>query len=383
MKIAVLGAGLVGRAIAWDMVRSEGIEKVLLIDSDPERLQDGRNFAGDAEARILDVTDNEALRKTMVGYDAAVSCVPYRFNVGIAEACINTGVHMCDLGGNNDVVDAQFRLSENAEKAGVTIVPDCGLAPGMASVWAMAGVEVLDSCESVRIRCGGLPVDPIPPFNYMKLFSMTGLINEYIEPCRIVDDGEIVVVDGLSGLESISFPPPFEKMEAFYTSGGTSTLVTTLRDRVLEINYKTVRYPGHCVLFRAMAAVGLTDSDPVVAEGKTVSPRALLEVLLDRHLPSAGADVTLLRVDCIGTLNGKPVTVRYQIVDFADTENGLSSMMRCTGFPAAAVARMMADGTISRRGTVSQELVVPADRLEDDLRARGVILERSIISGNL
>jgi lysine 6-dehydrogenase len=381
VKIAVIGAGLMGRAIAWDMIRSEGVEKVLLLDSNPESLSDGRDFAGEVEIKIVDAGDEKALTKALKGCDSAVSCVPYRFNELITKVCIEVGTHLCDLGGNNDVVDAQFRLSDKAASRGVTVIPDCGLAPGMASVWAWAGVEALDSCHSVVIRCGGLPVDPQPPFNYMKLFSMTGLINEYVEPCRILLDGDLVTVDGMSGLERINFPEPFEDLEAFYTSGGTSTLVSTLRKRVRNLNYKTIRYPGHCELIRAMMAIGLTSYDPIVVDGVVVNPRRTLEALLDRHLPSGGADVTLLRVDAIGELNGEKITIRFQLIDYADSVNGISSMMRCTGFPAAAVARMMADGTISRRGVIPQEIAVPADRLMTDLAARGVEIERTVLRG--
>lgn len=379
MKIAVLGAGLMGRAIAWDLLGSEGVEKVLLIDSDKDRLVSGAAFADDVETKVFDVADSKMLIKTLQGYDAAVSCVPYRFNEGITAACIEAGAHMCDLGGNNDTVDAQFRLSNRAKEQGVTVIPDCGLAPGMASTWAMAGVEALDECESVHIRVGGLPADPVPPLNYMKLFSMTGLINEYIEPCRVISEGQLAIVEGLSGLEKLSFPPPFEELEAFYTSGGTSTLVATLMGRVRNLDYKTIRYPGHCSHFRVMAAIGLTDYGPIIVEGREVSPRKTLEALLDSYLPSTGVDVTLMRVDCTRVVEGKRKTVRHQMVDYADSATGLTSMMRCTGFPAAAVARMMADGTITDRGVIPQETVVPAERLAEELRERGVEIEQSVL----
>jgi len=379
MRIGVIGAGLMGRAIAWDMVRSEGVEHVLLLDNDTGRLESAKSFAGDVETRICDAGDLASVAGAIAGCGAAVSCVPYRFNEGLTAACIDSGVHFCDLGGNNSVVDAQFDMSERAKANDVAVVPDCGLAPGMASTWAMAGVEALDEVERVSIRCGGLPVEPLPPLNYMKLFSMTGLINEYVEPCRTISDGVEVTVDGLSGLEDVSFPEPFGELEAFYTSGGTSTLVSTLRGRVRELDYKTIRYPGHCRLMRAMVAIGLADSGPLTVDGQPVSPRRTLEALLDRHLPSAGIDVTLLRIDCMGQLEGQTATIRHQLIDYADSENGLSSMQRCTGFPAAAVARMLAEGSIGERGTLPQELAVPAGRLAAELAARGVEIKRTVL----
>lgn len=378
MKIAVLGAGLMGRAAAWDLARSEGVEEVLLLDADEEQLKEGSKFAGDVQARLCNVSNTKELKSAMSGYDVAVSCVPYRFNVGIAEVCIEVGAGMVDLGGNNDVVDAQFDLSDKAQAAGVTIIPDCGLAPGMASVWAMAGVDELDECDSVEIRCGGLPVNPKPPLNYMQLFSINGLINEYIEPCRILDNGNIIIVDGMSGLETLSFPAPFEEMEAFYTSGGTSTLVKTLKPRINSLNYKTVRYPGHIQYFRVMASLGLTDSNKISVGGREVVPRQVFQELLRRNLPDSGPDVTLLRIDCKGTKAGKPTMIRHQIIDYADEQTGLSSMMRCTALPATAIARMIGDGTISVRGTQPQELVVPPDRLMKDLAKRNIRVDNSV-----
>lgn len=381
MNIAILGAGLMGRAAAWDMVRSDGVDKVLLLDSDEARLKDGVAFAGDVISKLCDVADVATLESLLGEYDVAVSCVPYHFNVGIAEACIASGTSMVDLGGNNVVVDAQFALSDNAREAGVTIIPDCGLAPGMASVWAMAGANELDECDAVHIRCGGLPVNPQPPLNYMQLFSMNGLINEYIEPCRIIEKGEEKIVDGMSGLEELSFPEPFEKMEAFYTSGGTSTLVKTLKPRVENIDYKTIRYPGHIQHFQVMTSIGLTSSEEIQVNGTKVSPRSLLQHLLAENLPDGGPDVTLLRIDCEGYLEDVPTLVRYQLIDYADEKTGLSSMMRCTALPATAIARMIGDGTISIRGTQSQEMVVPPERLQQDLANRGVMVEKTLYTG--
>jgi lysine 6-dehydrogenase len=378
MKIAVFGAGLMGRAAAWDMVRSAGVEKVLLLDGDEKQLREGSAFAGNVEAQVCDAGDLAAARAAIEGCNVVVSCVPYRYNRGLAEICIDAGAGMVDLGGNNDVVDAQFALSDRARERGVTIIPDCGLAPGMASIWAMAGADELDECESIRMLCGGLPVHPQPPLNYMRLFSMGGLINEYIEPCRIIVDGVEQLVDGMSGLEEVSFPAPFEKMEAFYTSGGTSTLVKTLKPRVRSLEYKTVRYPGHIQHFRVIHAIGLTRSDEIGVDGARVAPRRLLEKLLQDYLPDSGPDVTLLRVDCTGTLDGAETLVRHQLIDYADEKNGHSSMMRCTSFPATAIARMIGDGTIAMKGTQPQELVVPAETLRAELAKRGIKVERSI-----
>jgi lysine 6-dehydrogenase len=149
------------------------------------------------------------------------------------------------LGGNNYIVDAQLALDEAAKKANINIVPDCGLAPGMVSVLAMHGANRFDETEEIHIRVGGLPQTPKPPLDYQLVFSVEGLINEYIESARVIRDGKIIEVNSMTELETLAFDG-FSALEAFQTSGGTSTLPDTFCGKVKELDYKTIRYAGHC-----------------------------------------------------------------------------------------------------------------------------------------
>lgn len=381
MKITVIGAGSMGRAAARDLVESKDVEQVQLLESREAILKEGAAFAGDVIANVCDASDYEALKNRLEGYDVALSCVPYNHNLNVLAACLAAKCSMVDLGGNNDVVDAQYALSEKAKEAGITVIPDAGLAPGMVGIWAMAGADELDECEYVNIYCGGLPVEPKPPLNYMRVFSINGLINEYIEPCRIVEDGEVKTVPGMSGVEIVNFDPPFEEMEAFYTSGGTSTLINTLGPRVVDLEYKTLRYPGHIQHFQTLHDLGLTRAATVNINGINVSPRKLLEKLLKATLPGVGDDLILMRVDCEGELDEKRTLIRYDLLDYADSKSGMSAMMRCTALPAAAIARMIGNGTITLRGTQPQELVVPPEELMKQLLERGVKIEKSVLIG--
>jgi len=369
-KFTVIGAGLMGRAAAWDL--TERGHAVTLVDREESVLQKAAEFAPGATTVMASADDHQALAPLLKQADVAISCVPYTFNVALSKLCIESGTHFIDLGGNNDVVDAQFALDAQAKDAGVTIIPDCGLAPGMLSVWAMYGADELDTCDSIRMYCGGLPQNPEPPLNYMRLFSVNGLINEYIEPCRIISDGLLKTVEGMSGLESVEFPEPFTDLEAFYTSGGTSTLVETLKGRVDTLEYKTLRYVGHIQFFQRLNALGFLSSDGNI---NGMTPREFTQELLLRHLPDTGPDATLFRVDCEGEVDGKPRMLRIECIDRADEARGISSMMRCTAFPAAAIARMLADGTIALAGTQPQELVVPPDRLRTELAERDIIVD--------
>jgi len=265
------------------------------------------------------------------------------------------------------------------------VVPDTGLAPGLAGIlgWHLAGA--LDHCESIRLRVGGLPRHPRPPLNYQLVFSVHGLINEYIEDCLVVREGEIRTVPGLSELETLTFPAPFGELEAFQTSGGTSTLPHSLQGRVRNLDYKTIRYRGHCEQIRLLRDLGLTGSDPVEIDGAWVAPRNLLARRLESVLPREGDDVVLLLAEAEGYARApgaaadQPPQARrlsIRIIDRNDPDTGLSAMTRMTGFPAAIIARMLASGEVKAPGAVPQETIIPADRLLAELARRNVQIER-------
>ena len=308
----------------------------------------------------------------MEGQDVAVSCVPYRFNLELSKAAIESGCHMCDLGGNNDIVRKQLCLDAKARRAEVTIIPDCGLAPGLATVLAADALRRMDRVTELHLRVGGLPVDPQPPLDYMLLFNPAGLVNEYKERPVVIRGGKVRTVEPLDELEEIVFPEPFGRLEAFNTSGGTSTLPQTLLGKVDQLDYKTVRYPGHRDKVKCMMELGLFDEEPVAVKGAEVVPRDLTETLLAQRLPRDGDDVVLLRVRAEGEVEGRERTLTYTIIDHCDKEAGLTAMQRTTAFPASIVAQMMGSGEIDERGVVPQEQVVPTGRFLKELEKRAI-----------
>ncbi|HUP47915.1 MAG TPA: saccharopine dehydrogenase C-terminal domain-containing protein, partial [Thermoanaerobaculia bacterium] len=276
--------------------------------------------------------------------------------------------NFCDLGGNNDVVAAELALDDAARRKGVSIIPDCGLAPGMVAMLATHGAARFETLEEIHIRVGGLPQKPQPPLDYQLVFSVEGLINEYVEKARVIRDGEIREVESMTEVEAIDFPEPFGILEAFQTSGGTSTLPDTFHGRVKELDYKTIRYPGHCEKFKTMIDLGLCSSEVIAVDGVAVAPRRLLGELLLRNLPAGGPDLVLVRVEITG--GGR--RLRYDIIDRYDEATGLSAMMRTTAFPASIVALMMARGQTSPRGALPQERCVPADLFMAELARRRI-----------
>jgi lysine 6-dehydrogenase len=376
MKIAVLGAGLMGRAAAYDFAQQPDVEQVGVYDIDPNLAAEvGARYAnGKAVAGPLNAADEGAVANVLADYDAAISCVTYKYNPGITRAAIAQHCHLVDLGGNNDVVRSQLEMHSEAMSSDVLVVPDCGLAPGMVSVLAADGISKFDKVASVRIRVGGLPQSPRPPLNYQMLFSAEGLINEYWEPCVILEDGRKKTVNPMTGIEELEFDG-LGTFEAFYTSGGTSTLPDTYEGSVSFLDYKTIRYPGHCGLFKPMLEIGLASRKAVEVDGVSVEPRSVLKAVLDRNLSFNEPDMTLVRVTVAGQQGGQAKTIVYEIVDRQDIKSGLSSMMRMTSFPAAIITWMAASGQITDRGCRPQELVVHTGPFIQQLKKRNINLQ--------
>lgn len=376
MKIAVIGAGLMGRAAVYDLARADGVDSVGVFDIDPEMAESVARKFGDGKATSakLDASDVQAATDALRGFDSAVSCVTYALNIGLTRAAIDAKCHLIDLGGNNDVVASQLAMSDQAASAGVIIIPDCGLAPGMVAVLAVAGIRKFDHVSSLKIRVGGLPQSPRPPLNYQMVFSAEGLINEYWEPCVLLEDGKKKTVHPMTGLELMEFDG-IGKLEAFHTSGGISTLPDSLAGQVDSLDYKTIRYPGHCQQFKTILDIGLGSRREVSAGGVEVSPREVLKAVLERTLSFGELDMTLVRLTFEGEKDGASKTVIYEIVDRQQSKDGLTAMMRTTAFPAAIVAWMAADGKIEKRGCYPQELVVNPDIFIPELKRRRINLQ--------
>jgi len=379
MRIGIIGSGQMGRGAAFDLVRQDSVEEIILADIDMKSAESlAKEMGPKTKAQKVDARNRGQLKDFFEKVDSVISAVSYTVNVLHTEVAIETGTHMCDLGGGWTVVQKQIELNDQAKDAGITVIPDCGLAPGMVSVLVRHGIEYLDRADSVKIRVGGLQQDPQPPLNYSLIFSVEGLINEYIEPCVALRNGKITIEDPLIGFEEIHFPEPFGKLEAFNTSGGTSTLPYTYEGKVSELDYKTIRYPGHGHKVWCLMKLGLMGNDEVDIDGHKVRPRRLLETLLERNLPPADKDVTLIRVMIEGWKGTEARNIEYEVIDYFDETNNLTSMMRTTSYPAAVAAMMMVDGRISDRGVLTPERCIPPKPFIEELRSRGIDIKHRV-----
>jgi lysine 6-dehydrogenase len=382
MKILVLGAGRMGLGAAYDLAHnSPEVSAITIADLDEGRARAVAGVVASPKlaAAQVDVEDAARVVGLMRGHDAVVSCVTYFHNLALARAAIEARANFCDLGGNNAVVGAELALDAEARAAGVNVIPDCGLAPGMVAVLAAHGAERFDELEAVHIRVGGLPLNPKPPLDYQIVFSVEGLINEYVERARVVRGGRIVEVESMTEVEELEFPAPFGRMEAFQTSGGTSTLPDTFLGRIQELDYKTIRYPGHCAQFKLLIDLGLASDEEVDLNGPRVAPRKLLGELLVRHLPADEPDAVLVRLEFRGSQGGAARRLRYDIIDRFDERTRLSAMQRTTAFPASVVAQTMARGGTTAKGALPQERCIPPAPFVAALAARGIRIDESFV----
>ena len=382
MKILVLGGGAQGSAAAFELVQRTELEKVVMADIATD---DPRPFlmpylGGKLELRQLDATDESQVLAAMQGMDAVVCALPYYMNVAMTRLALRAGASFCDLGGNTELVEQQKRLGDEARDRGVSIVPDCGLAPGMVNILAEAGIQDLDETDTVRIRVGGLPQNPEPPLNYQIVYSMHGVIDYMTNPALVLRDYEPAWKDPLTGLETCSFPAPVGDLEAFFTAGGISTLPMRHQGKVREMDYKTLRYPGHAHIMKAMRDLGLFETEPVRVGDCDVSPRqAFIQIVSPGLRKPEGRDLVAMTVEVTGRRDGSDRRIRYALLDRYDNENHITAMMRATGFSLAITGVMQADGRITP-GAHTPDECVPAHDYIAELARRGVTIERSEVS---
>jgi lysine 6-dehydrogenase len=307
-----------------------------------------------------------------------MSAIPYYFNLDLARHAADAGVHFCDLGGNTDIVFEQRKLDAIAREKGITIVPDCGLAPGMVNILAQHGIDQLDSVAEVKIFVGGLPQHPEPPLNYQIVYSLEGVLDYYTTLSWVVRDGKRVQVKALSEVEPVLFEAPVGELEAFHTAGGLSTMAFRYEGQIPNMEYKTLRYPGHAKIMEAIRDLGLLDLEPVDVKGARVSPRDVAVAQMGPRLTKPdGKDLVALRVTVAGQKSGQPKTIKYELVDRYDEERGISAMMRTTGYSLSITGQMQARGEVKPAGVHTPDECMPGEKYIDELRKRGVNIKIS------
>ncbi|MDX2183667.1 MAG: saccharopine dehydrogenase C-terminal domain-containing protein [Gemmatimonadaceae bacterium] len=373
MRVLVLGAGLQGSACAFDLLQNADVSLVRLADKavgTPAPFL--APLAGPRLQPIaLDFGNREAVLAAMAGVDAVACAAPYYFNYDLSVLAVEAGVHFADLGGNTELVFKQLTLADAAARKGISIVPDCGLAPGMVNTIAEYGISQLDTVSRVRLFVGGLPQFPEPPLNYQIVYSLEGALDYYTTPSWIVRDGVRTTITALTEIEPVDIAG-VGALEAFHTAGGLSTMPFRYEGKIAEMEYKTLRYPGHAALMSAIRALGLLSTEPVDVKGTKVAPRDAFVATVSPLLRKPGKpDLVAARVLVEGTKGGSAARRQWDIVDRADEARGLTAMMRCTGFTLSIVTQLQIAKQVPA-GVQTMDSGVPAEPYIAALGARGV-----------
>lgn len=374
---AILGAGMQGTAAAYDLAKFGQTEKVYMGDLSMQQARHAaervnRLLGHDVcEPREVNALDPKSLADFLNEVDVVVSCVPYWMHPAIAKVAIETMTDMVDLGGNTDVTMVTLALDDEAKNNDVTLVPDTGLAPGLVNNLGMYMVENLDECDSVKLYCGVLPQNPKPPFNYKLTFNMEGLVTEYDYEATLLREGEIKKVDTLDELETLHIDQLGE-MEAFTTSGGTSTAPFTLQDRVRNYEYKTIRFPGHCRLMRIFKDFGFWQENTIMVDGNEVVPKNVFNAVFGPELAKfVDTDQCAVRGVGIGVKDGRPTAIQIDIFDYQCPDTGFTSMERLTGFSTSIIAQEVAQGRV-QKGAIRYENAMSGTSFLQELIRRGI-----------
>lgn len=377
---AILGSGMQGTAAAYDLAKHADPAEIRMGDAQLEQAQRnsdrvnqlvGRNIC---KAYQVDALDPEALGHFLEPVDVLLSCVPYWMHPRVASVAIRHKTNMVDMGGDTAVAWETLKLDGQAKAEDVSIVPDTGLAPGLVNDIGNYLMERLDSIESVRLYCGGLPQNPKPPFNYKLVFNIEGLVTEYSHEADIIRDGKTVQVDTLAELETIEIDG-LGVMEAFTTSGGASTAPFTHEGKINTYEYKTIRFPGHCERMRMYRDFGFWGTQPVKTRSGEAIPIEVFHKLMGEALRDPNdKDQIIVRGIGIGEEDGVKKRIQIDIHEYHDDETGFTAMERMTGFSTATYAKHLADECCSS-GVHRYETAMPGAKFVEEIQKRGIKLK--------
>ena len=375
---AVIGAGRQGVAAAYDLAVRGDATRILFIDLDEGAAREAAARVNTLSGRALaagargDASDAQAMTALLAGTQGLLSAAHYRVNLTLTRVAAAVGAHMVDLGGHTGIVREQHGLDAEARRAGISVVPDTGMGPGLNVSLAAYAMSRLDRPREVLIWDGGLPQTPREPWNYVSTFAMSGLTNEYDGVAYFLRGGDIVEVPAFADLELLQFDEPAGTLEGFVTSGGLSTAPWTWKGTLERLENKTLRYPGHWARFTAYRDLGLLGQAPILVGGSPVVPREVFHALLEPHIgagPDLVRDVGVMRVAASGERGGLPARLTLELVDRYDEATGFTAMQRLTGWHAAICLELAVRGQIAA-GVIPVERV-PGDLVVAEGRARG------------
>lgn len=370
MNVAVLGAGMIGTTVVQELIPNEGIDTIYVVDGLEKNIQTcvdkantekvkGKHVQIEGEKDIYEALD-------AIDADLAIACLPHALSMPAIQAAIDANCHIVDLVGS--LFEEKKALHEEAKNSDVLVVPGCGVAPGIINFLAARGIELLDEADEVVMICGGLPKDPLPPLWYQIVFRLESLIGLYTRPALAAENGKLVHLEPLTGLEEMTFPEPVGNCEAVVTDAHSTA--HTLKDKANKVYEKTVRYKGHWEKMAVLSELGFFSDEKIEVEGATVQPVKVAEKILEPQLKGKShEDITVLRVTVEGLKDGKKKKYEWEMVDFYDHQRNITSMAKTTAMPALLLAERIISGEVTEKGVLPVEELIIGARFDPFLEA--------------
>ncbi len=390
MKVIILGgSGAQGKAVAFDLAKNDSVEKIILADLNENELKRVARWINSPKCKtaIVDCSKEQAVAQLIQNENAEtiVCSVPWQITIPPLNAAIKCGINFVDFGlyHNKEFDDRFEEYDKKAKEAGSVIIPSCGLAPGITNMLAAYGVSKLDSAHTVEVYDGGNPEIPEPPLFYKTVWSIEGVWAQFTGSCWIIKDGTPTTIEAISGIETLEFEG-LGIFEVAYTEC-LGTMLHAYKHPVMKgvknAYGKTIRWPGHYEKIITFKECGFLKDEPVLCGGSAVVPRKFLTALLEPmlKLEADQRDMTLVKINSCGVLNGNDTTFSFELVDYKDLETGILSMARTTGFTGSILVDMINKGEFKKPGIVMPEQIggdpVLFEQMIEEYRKRNIIIK--------
>jgi lysine 6-dehydrogenase len=350
MKLLSVGCGYIGSVLAEEMVRSLDFEKLVICDSTKKKIEETAKRLGEKIFPLqIDISDYPSLLEVIDDADIVIGLSPGKLGFNVMRACVEKKKNLVDL---SFMAEDPFFFNRAAFEGGTTIIPDCGVAPGLSNILIGKSASELDEVEDALTYVGGLPQKPIPPLNYKVTWCVEDLLEEYTRKAKIVRNGKTVEVDALEGLEEIEFEG-LGKFEAFFTDGIRTLHRTIKANNMWE---KTIRYQGHAEKIKLIKELGLLKKEPITSIG--ISPWEFMRKFLERNLSFfEDKDLVLMRIRVDGTKDSTKILHTYEVIDYFDEKRNITAMGRTTAYTAFAIIKLMIENRIDKKGVIPPEIL--------------------------
>jgi saccharopine dehydrogenase-like NADP-dependent oxidoreductase len=385
MKILLLGVGLQGKAALQDLVDSPAVTQVIAADVNYDDLTNYvETLKSDKVTPVqLDARDKAQVSEQMQRVQAAIVLLPTELRLDVARLAVENGVHFIET---SYILPEFVQLGEEAEARGIALLPECGLDPGIDLVLAGRATREFDEVHELHAYGTGVPEPKAAdnPIKYKISWIFAGVLSAYQRPARLMKGGEIIEITPSEMFDQAYIHTvelgDLGEMEAYYNGDAIQYLdILQIADTVTDTGRYSLRWPGHAAFWKKMVELGFLKEEPILVDGKEVSPRQFVHDLLApqlQYLPSE-RDVAGLRIEVVGLKDGKSKRVIYQMIDLRDLETGLLAMQRTVGYTASIGAQMILSGQITKRGLLTPTRDIPSDILFEELGKRGITIQRT------